>query len=95
LVECRIKPYYLHHGDLAPGTAHWRTGIDHGQDLMRAIHGRFSGLCQPAYVLDIPGGHGKSPIGPSYLTRVGGANGRARYDVEDFNGRHHAYPPPC
>jgi lysine 2,3-aminomutase len=95
LVECRIKPYYLHHGDLAPGTAHWRTGIDHGQALMRAIHGRFSGLCQPAYVLDIPGGHGKSPIGPNYLTRVGGANGTARYDVEDFNGRHHAYPPPC
>ena len=95
LVECRIKPYYLHHGDLAPGTAHWRTGIDRGQALMRAIHGRFSGLCQPAYVLDIPGGHGKSPIGPNYLTRVGGANGTARYDVEDFNGRHHAYPPPC
>jgi lysine 2,3-aminomutase len=95
LVECRIKPYYLHHGDLAPGTAHWRTGIDHGQALMRAIHGRFSGLCQPAYVLDIPGGHGKSPIGPNYLTRVGGAIGTARYDVEDFNGRRHAYPPPC
>ena len=95
LVECRIKPYYLHHGDLAPGTAHWRTGIDHGQALMRAIYGRFSGLCQPAYVLDIPGGHGKSPIGPNYLTRVGGAIGTARYDVEDFNGRRHAYPPPC
>ena len=43
---------------------------------MRAIHGRFSGLCQPAYVLDIPGGHGKSPIGPNYLTRVGGATAR-------------------
>ena len=34
---------------------------------MRALHGRYSGLCQPTYVLDIPGGHGKSPIGPSYL----------------------------
>jgi len=44
-------------------------------------------------VLDIPGGHGKSPIGPSYLARVGGANGTARYEVEDFNGRRHAYPP--
>jgi hypothetical protein len=44
-------------------------------------------------VLDIPGGHGKSPIGPSYLARVGGANGAARYEVEDFNGRRHAYPP--
>jgi lysine 2,3-aminomutase len=94
LVESRIKPYYLHHGDLAPGTAHWRTGIEHGQALLRALHGRFSGLCQPAYVLDIPGGHGKSPIGPNYLTRARGINGTARYDVEDFNGRRHAYPPP-
>jgi lysine 2,3-aminomutase len=93
LVECRVKPYYLHHGDLAPGTAQWRTGIEEGQALMRALHGRLSGLCQPTYVLDIPGGHGKSPIGPSYLARVGGANGAARYEVEDFNGRRHAYPP--
>jgi lysine 2,3-aminomutase len=93
LVECRIKPYYLHHGDLAPGTAHFRTGIEQGQDLMRALRGRLSGLCQPTYVLDIPGGHGKSPIGPSYLTHVGGGNGTARYQVEDFNGGTHAYPP--
>jgi lysine 2,3-aminomutase len=93
LVECRIKPYYLHHGDLAPGTAHFRTGIEQGQDLMRALRGRLSGLCQPTYVLDIPGGHGKSPIGPGYLTHIGGGNGTARYQVEDFNGRTHAYPP--
>ena len=71
LVECRIKPYYLHHGDLAPGTAHLRTSIERGQDLMRSLRGRLSGLCQPTYVLDIPGGHGKSPIGPNYLTRDG------------------------
>jgi lysine 2,3-aminomutase len=44
-------------------------------------------------VLDIPGGHGKSPIGPSYLARVGGTNGALRYEVEDFNGCRHAYPP--
>jgi lysine 2,3-aminomutase len=94
LVESRIKPYYLHHGDLAPGTAHWRTGIEHGQALVRALHGRLSGLCQPAYVLDIPGGHGKAPIGPNYLTRVGTVNGAVRYDVEDFNGRRHSYPQP-
>jgi lysine 2,3-aminomutase len=93
LVECRIKPYYLHHGDLAPGTAHWRTSIEEGQGLMRALRGRLSGLCQPTYVLDIPGGHGKSPIGPSYLARAGGENGTARYEVEDFRGRRHTYPP--
>jgi lysine 2,3-aminomutase len=96
LVECRIKPYYLHHGDLAPGTAHWRTGLDEGQALMRALRGRLSGLCQPTYVLDIPGGHGKSPVGPNYLHvsgSISGTNGTARYEVEDFNGGRHCYPP--
>jgi lysine 2,3-aminomutase len=92
LVECRIKPYYLHHGDLAPGTAHWRTSIQQGQSLMRALHGRVSGLCQPRYVLDIPGGHGKAPIGPNYLSCREGMDA-AQYEVEDFKGRRHIYPP--
>ena len=92
LVECRIKPYYLHHGDLAPGTAHLRTEVARGQDLMRDLRGRLSGLCQPAYVLDIPGGHGKSPIGPNYVTQTG-SNGSAHFVVEDYNGRPHRYPP--
>ncbi len=90
LVECRIKPYYLHHGDLAPGTSHLRTDIATGQNLMRALRGRLSGLCQPAYVLDIPGGHGKSPIGPSYIERAAGSG---EFLIEDFNGRQHCYPP--
>ena len=93
LVECRIKPYYLHHGDLAPGTAHWRTTIEEGRALMRALHGRLSGLCQPSYVLDIPGGHGKSPIGPCYLAEAGGSNGSTCYEIEDYRGRRHVYPP--
>jgi lysine 2,3-aminomutase len=69
LVECRIKPYYLHHGDLAPGTSHLRTTLAHGQQVMRELRGRVSGLCQPDYVIDIPGGHGKAPVGPNYLSR--------------------------
>jgi lysine 2,3-aminomutase len=90
LVECRIKPYYLHHGDLAPGTSHLRTDIATGQELMRSLRGRVSGLCQPTYVLDIPGGHGKSPIGPNYVTRCG--SDAAQVVVDDFNGRRHRYP---
>jgi lysine 2,3-aminomutase len=70
LVELRIKPYYLHHGDLARGTSQFRTSIAEGQELMRSLRGRISGLCQATYVLDIPGGHGKVPIGPSYLTEI-------------------------
>lgn len=85
-VECRIKPYYLHHGDLAPGTSHLRTDIATGQNLMKELRGRLSGLCQPTYVLDIPGGHGKSPIGPNYLERTSGSD-----LIEDFKGQRHAY----
>lgn len=99
-VECRIKPYYLHHGDLAPGTAHLRTTLEEGQALMRALRGRVSGLCQPEYVLDIPGGNGKSPVGPNYLERaqdtaIGKDEGghETRYRVTDYCGEVHLYPP--
>lgn len=96
-VECRIKPYYLHHGDLAPGTAHLRTTIEAGQDLMRGLRGRVSGLCQPDYVLDIPGGHGKAPIGPSYLSQPASRDrdGSAErdYRIVDYCGDVHQYPP--
>ncbi len=96
-VELRIKPYYLHHGDLAPGTAHLRTTIEHGQALMRALRGRVSGLCQPEYVLDIPGGHGKAPVGPNYLSQAGAPQrdkvGPAQYRVVDYCGEVHLYPP--
>ena len=67
-VEARIKPYYLHQLDPAPGTGHFRVPLAKGRDLMRQLRGRVSGLCQPHYMLDIPGGHGKTPIGPNYLT---------------------------
>jgi len=83
-VEMRIKPYYLHHPDLAPGTGHFRSAIAEGQALMRDLRGRVSGLCQPTYVLDIPGGYGKSPVGPQYVADDG---------VLDPEGRLHAYPP--
>jgi lysine 2,3-aminomutase len=98
-VECRIKPYYLHHGDLAPGTSHLRTTLEAGQELMRALRGRVSGLCQPEYVLDIPGGHGKSPVGPNYLTvadsfsREREVEPETRYRVVDYCGDVHLYPP--
>jgi lysine 2,3-aminomutase len=68
LVETRVKPYYLHQLDAAPGTSHFRVSIEQGQALLRALRGRLSGLAQPIYVLDIPGGHGKVPIGPGYLS---------------------------
>lgn len=81
-VKNRIKPYYLHHGDLVRGTSHFRTTLSEGQALMKAL-GAYSGLCKPTYVLEIPGGYGKVPVGHSYCI----AN-----KIEDYEGKFHEYP---
>lgn len=83
-IKHRIKPYYLHHGDLVRGTKHFRTTIEQGQQLMKQLRGRFSGICQPTYVLDIPGGYGKVPIGPIYFNEKDDS-------VEDYRGNIHQY----
>jgi len=89
----RVKPYYLHHGDMAKGTSHFRTSIQHGQQLMTTLRRNLSGLCMPTYVLDVPGGYGKVPVGPCYLE----ANQDClddRYDhywVSDHEGDWHHY----
>jgi lysine 2,3-aminomutase len=88
LVAMRVRPYYLHQADLARGTAHFRTGIASGQRLVRALRGRVSGLCQPTYVLDIPGGYGKVPIGPC----AGQVGSSGEWIIEDGAGTRHLYP---
>jgi lysine 2,3-aminomutase len=90
-VEARVKPYYLHHGDLAPGTAHLRTTIEEGQALMRELRRRLSGLALPEYVLDIPGGYGKVPAGPAYLSCDDGGG----LTAADPNGVRHPYGNPA
>jgi lysine 2,3-aminomutase len=98
-VECRIKPYYLHHGDLAPGTSHLRTSLEKGQEIMQRLRARVSGLCQPDYVVDIPGGHGKVPVGPGYLSVEDSFSSQCeqpsekRYRIVDYCGDVHLYPP--
>jgi lysine 2,3-aminomutase len=67
MLAVRVKPYYLHQLDPAPGTARFHVPIEEGQRLLTALRGRLTGLAQPTYVLDIPGGHGKVPIGPQYI----------------------------
>jgi len=86
LLRHRIKPYYLHHPDRARGTARFRQPLAQGRALMRALRGRLSGLAQPTYVLDIPGGFGKVPVGPDYLTEAPGG-----WTVEDPAGGAHVY----
>lgn len=86
-VETRIKPYYLHHPDLARGTAHFRVRIEEGIALMRALRGRVSGLCMPHYVLDIPGGFAKVPLDSGSVEKT--ATG---WRIRDHAGVWHEYP---
>jgi lysine 2,3-aminomutase len=90
MVANRVKPYYLHHPDLARGTAHFRLDIAEGLELTARLRGRVSGLCQPTYMLDIPGGYGKVPLTNAYVLPGEGA---ARWLIRDPNGRTHSYPP--
>jgi len=85
MVAHRMKPYYLHQLDPAPGTARFHVPIEEGRALMEALRGRVTGLAWPTYVLDIPGGHGKVPIGPDYRLEDG--------VVRDTSGRAHRIGP--
>jgi lysine 2,3-aminomutase len=82
MLAARIKPYYLHQLDAAPGTARFHVPIAEGRRLMAELRGRVTGLALPTYVLDIPGGYGKVPIGPEYLDASG--------EVRDPSGKPHA-----
>ena len=85
-VENRIKPYYLHHPDLARGTSHFRIGIDEGLALVRQLRANLSGLAQPTYVLDIPGGFGKVPLDSTNVEKIAGG-----HRIRDFTGAWHNY----
>jgi lysine 2,3-aminomutase len=85
-VAQRIKPYYLHHPDLAPGTSHFRPTIAEGLALMQALRRELSGLEMPAYMLDIPGGFGKIPLESDHLEMS-----EAGIRVRDTNGAWHFY----
>ncbi len=86
MLRCRVKPYYLHQLDPAPGTSRFHVPIADGRRLLEGLRGRVTGLAWPTYVLDIEGGHGKVPIGPDYLDSAavrdpwGGAHALARPD---------------
>ncbi len=88
LVASRIKPYYLHQLDYAPGTSQFRVPVEEGRRLVKSLRGRVSGLAQPTYILDIPGGAGKVPLTGPYVSEDNGS-----YAIEDPYGEVHVYPP--
>lgn len=88
LLLCRVRPYYLYQCDLISGSAHLRTTIRDGQEIMEQLRGHTTGYAVPTYVVDGPGGGGKIPIGPNYI--VGMADNRVI--LKNYKGDVYEYP---
>ncbi|MDI9441702.1 MAG: lysine 2,3-aminomutase [Bacillota bacterium] len=67
LVKIRVRPYYIYQCDLSAGIEHFRTKVSKGIEIMEALRGHISGYAVPTYVIDVPGGGGKTPVMPQYL----------------------------
>lgn len=67
LVQIRVRPYYIYQCDLSMGIEHFRTKVSKGLEIMESLRGHTSGYCVPTYVIDAPGGGGKTPVMPQYL----------------------------
>ena len=88
LLMCRVKPYYLYQCDLISGSAHLRSSVKKGLEIMMNLRGHTTGYAVPQYVIDAPGGGGKVPINPDYIVR------RSEKDVliRNFEGKLFEYP---
>lgn len=88
LTKNRVRPYYLHHADAVKGTGHFRTSVDTGLGIMRALRGHLSGLCVPTYAIDLPGGGGKVPLLPDAVV----SRDEKSLTVQSFDGKAYTYP---
>lgn len=93
LLTFRVRPYYLHQGDLAAGTAHLRTPLDAGVEILDQLRGRTSGLAIPHLAVDLPGGGGKVTLQPTYLLGEGEQGGRGHW-LRNYRGERYFYPEP-
>jgi lysine 2,3-aminomutase len=90
LLEINVKPYYLLQCDPVRGSAHFRTSVEKGIDLIQSLHGHISGLAVPQYVIDAPGGGGKVPIlGNEQIRRAGD-----EIVFTNYEGKEYRYPDP-
>jgi lysine 2,3-aminomutase len=90
LVRARVRPYYLLQADPVRGSAHLRTPLARGVELMELLQGRLSGIALPKLVCDTPGGYGKVPLGPEYVV----ARAPGRTTLRTFRGRRVDYLDP-
>jgi lysine 2,3-aminomutase len=91
LLTFRVRPYYLHQGDLAAGTAHLRTPLEEGVRILEQLRGRTSGLAIPHLAVDLPRGGGKVTLQPDYLLRDRTEDGRGHW-FRNYRGERYFYP---
>lgn len=90
LLLCRVRPYYLYQCDLVRGTAHLRTSVAEGVEIIRALRGHTTGYAVPQFVIDAPGGGGKVPVNPDYVAR----REPGRVILRNHEGKLFPYPEP-
>jgi len=88
LLICRVKPYYLYQCDLVAGSAHLRTSVRKGLEIMEGLRGHTTGYAIPQYVIDAPGGGGKVPVNPQYVL----SRNADRVVIRNFEGKVFEYP---
>lgn len=90
LLMCRVRPYYLYQGDLIQGTAHLRTAISKGIEIIEGLRGHTTGYAIPQFVVDAPGGGGKIPVNPQYVVETNDE----RTVLRNYEGKEFIYPEP-
>lgn len=90
LVKIRVRPYYLYQCDLSRGIGHFRTPISQGIEMMKNIRGFISGYAVPEYVIDAPGGGGKTPVNPEYIMSID----EKQVILRNYEGKLYTYPNP-
>ncbi|MGI6432614.1 MAG: KamA family radical SAM protein [Sphaerochaetaceae bacterium] len=88
LLQVRVRPYYLFQCDSIVGSAHFRTTIEKGKEIMDGLRGHTSGLAIPYYVVDTPGGGGKVPVLPDYEV----SHDNLGYCLRNYEGKEFTYP---
>ena len=88
LLRCRVRPYYLYQCDLIHGSAHLRTSVAKGLEIIESLRGHTTGYAVPQYVIDAPGGGGKVPVSPGYVVY----HDKEKVVLRNYEGRIFEYP---
>lgn len=91
LLMCRVRPYYLYQCDLIEGSSHLRTTVDKGIEIIEGLRGHTTGYAVPQYVIDGPGGGGKIPVNPQYITN----RDEQLVTLRNYEGKKFNYPQPA